>query len=117
TRSTKQLREGILEPSARIAEGYRPVRIVTAKGEKLEGVARNYTNYSLQMIDKTGKLHLFDTRELKQMEIDNSRSPMPADYATKLSATEVDNIIAFLARQSARSTRPKLPMQTTRRSR
>jgi cytochrome c oxidase cbb3-type subunit III len=106
TRTSKQLREGLVDPNARIPEGFRPVRAVTADGKVLEGIAKNYTNYSLQLIDRKGELHLIDTRHLKEVAIDNSRSPMPGDYAKKLSTEEIVNLVAFLSRQSMREYRP-----------
>jgi cytochrome c oxidase cbb3-type subunit III len=106
TRTVKQIREGLLDPNARIPEGFRPVRAVTADGKVLEGIAKNYTNYSLQLLDRKGELHLLDTRQLKEMAIDNSRSPMPGDYGKKLSNAEVENMVAFLSRQSVRDYKP-----------
>ena len=108
TRSVKQLREGILNPNRRIADSFRPVRVVTASGQTIEGVARNFTNYSIQVLDRKGQLHLLDTRELKEMFIDTSRSPMPSDYGKRLTPGEIDNLVAFLSRQSVRPLRIEL---------
>jgi hypothetical protein len=80
--------------------------VVTLKsGKKLEGVARNRNNYSLQMIDRSGELHLLSMRDVEKLEI-SPHSPMPADYAKRLSKTELENLLAYLAQQAMRRADP-----------
>jgi putative heme-binding domain-containing protein len=98
-RTAPQLRESVLKPSARIANGYRSVTAVLKSGGILQGVAKNHNNYSVQILDNTGKLHLLNRDEIAKLDIkDTSMMPAVSD------ANEALDLIAFLARQS---TRPK----------
>jgi putative heme-binding domain-containing protein len=100
-RPAEQLRESILQPDADGFPGYRGVVVKTAKGQIVRGVARNRTNYSIQILDESGKLHLIPMTDVR--EIDESKhSPMPGDYKQRLSREEIDNVVAFLSRQSVR---------------
>jgi len=95
------LREALIEPNKRFSLGFAPVTVTTKSGEEVRGVAKNNSNYSLQMIDTSGKLHLFDKRDLNQV-VFNKESWMPADYAERLNDTETEDLLAFLSRQSVR---------------
>ena len=100
-RSAGHLREAILLPSERLAAGYQPATAVLAGGRTLSGVVRNYTNYSVQFQDSEGQLHLLDAADLKDLRLERE-SPMPSDYSKRLTPAEVDNLLAFLARQAVR---------------
>src|SRR5438309_2199711 len=51
TRTLRQLREALLDPSARILPDFRAVSAVTRDGREIRGVAKSYTNYSLSILD------------------------------------------------------------------
>ncbi len=96
-RTVHQIRESLVKPSARIASGFRPATATTAQGTVVAGVAKNYNNYSVQILDRTGKLHILPRAELKQFEVrDGSLMPPVADTAA------LTDLIAFLARQTIR---------------
>ena len=96
------IKESVLKPSREIDRlGQEGVTVRLADGSVIEGVARNRNNYSLQVVDRAGKLHLISMRDVKAIEL-LDRSPMPGDYERRLSAEELENLFAFLARQSAR---------------
>jgi len=99
-RPVRRLREALLDPSARLTDGFRPVTVTTTDRRRISGVARNYTNYSLQLLDAQGRLHLLRQTEWLAVELGRD-SPMPADYARRLTGAEIDNLIAFLSRQAA----------------
>ena len=92
-----QLRESVTKPGARIAEGFRGVTAVLASGATVKGVAKNYNNYSVQILDGSGKMHLLETREVKRLEWTDG-SLMPAVTG----AEDAQNLIAFLAKLSTR---------------
>src|ERR1017187_2171072 len=50
-RSFRQLRESLLDPNAQIAEGYGGVTVTTKSGQTISGVARDNTNYAIQILD------------------------------------------------------------------
>ena len=98
-RSLARLREAVLEPDRVVEPGYRTVRVLLADGRKLEGVAFNSSNYTLEMIDREGKLHLLERRDWRAVEWpEGSMMPKPA-----LSPKELEDLLAFLSRQSTGS--------------
>jgi putative heme-binding domain-containing protein len=99
-RTVMQLRESVTKPSARIAEGYRSVQAVLKSGATVRGVAKNHNNYSVQILDKTGKLHLLSHDEIARLDMEDA-SMMPAVSDTN----QARDLVAFLSRQS---TRPKI---------
>src|SRR5215472_414724 len=54
TRPLPQLRQDILDPDAGGSVGYRAVTVVLRDGKTLQGVARNRTDYSLQLQEAGG---------------------------------------------------------------
>ena len=101
TRAMPQLHEAIVDPDADGAVGYHAVTVKLSSGQTLSGVARNRTNYSLQLQDAQGKLHLVDMAQVKEMTLGKG-SPMPKDFAQRLSKQEIDDLVSFLSRQSLR---------------
>ncbi|MBI1897488.1 MAG: c-type cytochrome [Acidobacteria bacterium] len=104
-RSLKYLREALLDPSARLADGFQGVEVKTRAGETIGGVAKNYDNYSIQVLDRAGRLHLLRKSDLAEIAL-SRRSLMPGDYRTRLSAADADNILAYLSRQAMRTGTP-----------
>ena len=103
-RRLDQIREALLDPGNRIADGYTAVTLTLENGEKLRAVARNFNNYSAQVFDASGKLHLLRREDLKRLKFEE-KSWMPGDYGTRLSEVEVQNLLAFLSRQAVREER------------
>jgi putative heme-binding domain-containing protein len=101
TRPLPQLRQDIVDPDAAGVGSYQAVSVVLRSGARLAGVARNRTNYSLELQDANGGLHLLSMADIGEITLGKG-SPMPKDYATRLTQAELDNILAYLSRQSAR---------------
>jgi putative heme-binding domain-containing protein len=96
------IKESILEPSKDLTFlGSEGVTLTMKNGEVLKGVARNRDNYSLQVIDRKGDLHLISMSDVKELAIQEG-SPMPGDYGRRFSAQELRDLLAFLARQVSR---------------
>ena len=75
----------------------------------IEGVARNRSNYSLQVVDRAGALHLIAMSDVKKLTI-SEQSSMPSDYGERLSKRELEDLLAYMARQSLRVEQPsRLP--------
>lgn len=98
----EQIRESILAPDIDGLEAYRRVTAVARDGKTVAGVLRNRSNYSLQIQDAKGGLHLLSTAGLKEITLEKS-SPMPKDFKTRLAADELRDLVAYLSRQSMRS--------------
>jgi putative heme-binding domain-containing protein len=97
-RTAPQLRESVMKPSARIANGYRGVTAKLKSGGTVQGVAKNYNNYSVQILDQAGKLHLLSRDEIASLDV-NDASMMPAVSDPE----EALHLVAFLSRQSVRT--------------
>lgn len=99
------IKKALLKPSEKLYYlGNEGITVTLKTGETMRGVAKNRDNYSLQLIDQAANLHLISMSDVAQLEI-LQRSPMPSDYGDRLSAEELENLLAFLAQQTLRSTR------------
>jgi putative heme-binding domain-containing protein len=93
-----EIREAILNPKAQASPGYRPVMLEVSKGERVRGVARHESNWSLQILDEKGNLHLLHGAEMQKAQF-QSRSWMPAAH---LPDEEMQNLLAYLSRRTVR---------------
>jgi len=111
-RSFRQLRESLLDPGAEIAEGYGGVTVTTKSGQTVDGVARDNTNYAIQILDAHGDIHRLLKSDLSQ-EVLHKGSLMPGDFKRRLSSAEIENLLAFLGRQSIRQSGAAIPIAVT----
>ena len=95
------LREAVFDPNKRFTDGFRPVIVTMKDGKKIQGVAKNNSNYSIQVLDNAGKLHLLDKKDVKEAFF-REKTWMPADYGERLSEKEQNDLLAFLAKQAIR---------------
>jgi len=98
-RTLAEIRESVLTPGLREEMKYRTVTIVTQKGDRITGTLRNRDNFSLQTMDANGKLHSFLSSELREVLLEE-KSAMPDNYEKVLTAAELQDLLAFLSRQS-----------------
>jgi putative heme-binding domain-containing protein len=82
--------------------GNEGVTVTLKNGQVIEGIARNRSNFSLQVVDRAGALHMISMNDVKLLTI-SDRSPMPADYGERLSKQELDDLLAYMARQVLRA--------------
>jgi PQQ-dependent dehydrogenase (methanol/ethanol family) len=99
--SAAYLRSVILNPNAPVSRGRRrfggPTGVVvkTRDGQTIVGLKRAEDNFTLIMTDLSGKLRKFDKADLLS-ERPLGESLMPDNYGKLLSATEIQNLIAYL---------------------
>jgi cytochrome c oxidase cbb3-type subunit 3 len=96
THSPQEMREAIVNPNKNLDPRQDTVVAVTRDGEKLIGIARNEDNFSVQLETADGVFHLLMKSNLAALD-HVPQSLMPSDYASKLSASEIDDLISFLA--------------------
>jgi cytochrome c oxidase cbb3-type subunit 3 len=96
-RPASEVREAITNPNKNLEPRDRAVIVVTRDGENLTGLARNEDNFSLQLQTPDGAIHLFLKSDLERVE-HRPESLMPADYGSKLSARELNDLVSFLLR-------------------
>lgn len=95
--TVKAIEEALTVPKLRAPLGYEPAVIRTAAGETLTGVLRNRHNFSYQLLDREGRLHMLSADEIDSVEI-GEKSPMPADVDRRLTEEEFRDLLAFLSR-------------------
>jgi len=102
------LRQKILRPAEPLATGRgappAPQVIVarTRDGRELRGVRRNEDTFTAQIVDASGTLHLLDKETLAAFRAERA-SLMPGDYGTRLSAGEIEQLIAYLGTLKVRT--------------
>ena len=105
-RTLSEIRESILNPKSSTRRSYKPVRVVTLSGEKVSGTVRNRDNFSLQMVDPQGRLRFFLTQELREIVLEE-KSLMPDNYGPLLTPEELQDLLAYLSRQTVSSSEGK----------
>lgn len=101
------IRESVVEPAKDLFYlGNEAATVVMKNGQTLRGVAKNRSNYSLQLVDTKGVLHLIQMNDVKQLTLSAS-TPMPTDFAKRLSKEELRDLLAYLATQDLRAGEPK----------
>ena len=106
SRRTDALIESVRKPSAKLAWGlteptkefpqeYEEVTVVTEDGQQFKGTTLNEDSFTLQMIDTSENLHLFEKDKLKSYEV-TRKSLMPVYNQDMLSDKDLNDIIAFL---------------------
>ena len=98
-RTLAEIKQSILSPGLSEGAKYKAVTVVTLKGERIAGTLRNRDNFSLQMMDAQGNLHFFSSEELREVVL-QEKSVMPENYGKLLSEAELQNLLAFLSRQT-----------------
>ena len=93
--SGKMIREGIVSSNRVVRRGYRRAVLTMRNGKRLQGLLRNEDNFSVQLQDEDGRYHFFQKSDLKSLEY--VKEPlMPTDYGTRLTASEIDDLVSFL---------------------
>jgi putative heme-binding domain-containing protein len=98
-RTLSEIRQSILKPGSSLQRRYKTITVVTQSGDKITGTLRNRDNFSLQMIDQQGNLRFFLTDELHTVVL-QEESLMPENYESLLSTEELQDLLAYLSRQT-----------------
>lgn len=93
TRPAEEIREEIVHPAP--DPRARTAIVFTRDGRKYLGIIRNEDNFSVQLQTADGSFHLFDRAEIERVEY-QKQSLMPANYGTRLSGAELNDIVSFL---------------------
>jgi putative heme-binding domain-containing protein len=93
-RSLKYLRSSVVNPDSDITPGYGTVKVVQKDGKAISGVERSLDNFSVQLIDLSGKYHSFVREDVTSITREQ-RSLMPS-YEKVLTPSEMDDLLAYL---------------------
>jgi cytochrome c oxidase cbb3-type subunit 3 len=94
---SRRLAWGLTEGTKEFPQEYETATVVTADGKEIKGVTLNEDNFSVQLMDQDGHLHLLDKSRLKSFH--KSRESLMPKYGNDvLSDKDLDDILAFLGR-------------------
>ena len=97
---TRQVR-GAVET---FASGYDPVTLTTPGGSQIHGVKKNEDLFSVQIMDTGERIQGYLREDLKQVT-NEKRSAMPAFDVAKLSQSDLEDVLAYLATQRGAPTK------------
>src|SRR5450432_2393407 len=92
-----QIELALRNPPARSALGYRLVSVKLRDGQTLRGLAKNESNFDLELQDSKGGLHFFSRAQIAEVTHE-PKSLMPPVQAT---GQEMRDLLAFLSRLTA----------------
>ena len=95
-RNATHLRAALLDPETALPDRFLQVRVVTKEGRRVTGVRLGEDTFTIQLRDLKGQPYSFLKQDLKDLQKDFGKSPMPS-FRSALSATEVDDLVAYLA--------------------
>ena len=93
--TAQSLRETILNPNQREGRERSVVVVKTQDGREIRGLRRNEDTFSLQLMDPAEQFHLLEKKNLAEVRYEE-KSLMPDDYSRRLSAAEIENVVAYL---------------------
>jgi hypothetical protein len=86
----------LIDPGASVPEGFLVVSVVTRDGHRFRGVRLNEDSFTIQLRDASNAFHSFRKLDLAEVNKEPGVSTMPS-YRDALSATEIDDLVAYLA--------------------
>jgi putative heme-binding domain-containing protein len=94
-RSVAYLRNSLTREGPAVLEAFQGVTVVTRTGQTITGIEKALDDFSVVLIDFSGKVYSFDREALKSI-VREKRSLMPS-YAQSLSDSERNDLMAWLA--------------------
>jgi putative heme-binding domain-containing protein len=95
-RGAPYLRDALIKPAAAHPPGYMVVRAATASGPEIRGIRVNEDVFWIHIRDSGGTVHTLQKQELARLDRELEGTLMPS-YASRLSAAEIDDVVAWLA--------------------
>lgn len=112
-RGKSYLLESLVDPAAARPErsvpyepygypAYVPVRARPRRGDEVLGVRVNEDTFTIQLRDKTGRLHSFRKADLEQLAFEPRTSLMPS-YRGQLDEAQLNDLVAYLMTRKGRA--------------
>jgi putative heme-binding domain-containing protein len=98
---SRRLAWGLTEATKEFPQEYESVTVVTADGKEIKGVTLNEDNFSVQIIDSSEQIHLFEKDKLRSFQ-KSRQSAMPKYETETLSDNDLEDIVAFLTSVGAK---------------
>jgi cytochrome c oxidase cbb3-type subunit III len=96
-RNAEKIRAAIVAPDQGRDPRRGMVTITRTDATVISGVARNEDNFSLQLQTLDGGFHLLNKAQIREQRYEG-RCGMPTDYASTLTARELNDLVSFLMR-------------------
>ena|SRR5438552_3478804 len=93
-RSSRHLRESIIDPNAYVSQRYWLVTCSDSSGRKYEGFLMNEDTYTVQFLDMQEQLHSFAKTELTDYRVEKV-SKMPT-YRNAFTSEELEDLVSYL---------------------
>lgn len=94
-RTTDDILQAIVNPDTNLQPTSRMAEVQTNAGESLTGVVRAEDNLNITLQTKDGRYHFLSRSSLAKLNYTN-HSLMPHDYGTRLTSSELDDLVSFL---------------------
>lgn len=98
--TTEDLRRAIVDPAADVRDGFRAVTAVTAGGERITGLLKNESNFSIEILRADGAYFTAARSSLREFSSAAS-TLMPTGYQRQLAAKDLEDLLAYLDGQRA----------------
>lgn len=95
TKTREYLLEAVVQPNAKIAEGFESILVLTIDGQTYSGVLKEETDEAVNLVDADGKLITIPQGDIEGRK--SAKSPMPEDIYKHLSKSELRDLVQFLA--------------------
>ena len=95
----ERIRSAIVDPEAVVPPNSEIVEIGTARGESIRGVLRSEDNFIVVLQLENGRYLRLAKADLKRLN-HTGHSLMPAEYKTRLSEKDIENIVSYLVHSS-----------------
>jgi cytochrome c oxidase cbb3-type subunit 3 len=92
---SRRLAWGLTESTKEFAQEYETVTVVTPDGQEIKGVTLNEDQFSLQVMDMTERIHLFEKDKVGSIQ-KSRESLMPSYNPIILSDHDLNDIVAYL---------------------
>jgi putative heme-binding domain-containing protein len=97
---SRRLAVGLAEPLKDFAQEYETATVITADATLYQGVILNEDSFTVQMLDRSERLHSFEKAKLRSFQ-KSRESLMPAYDAKALPEKDLKDLIAFLLAASS----------------
>ncbi len=95
TKPREYLLEAVVQPNAKIAEGFESILVLTVDGQTYSGVIKEETDDAVSLVDADGKLITIPQEDIEGRK--SAKSPMPEDIFKHLSKSELRDLVEFLS--------------------
>ncbi len=89
------LLESIVDPNKVLTSGFNTVSVITKDGKFYNGIQKNETFESFDLVDEKGKVNSINRNRINKFKFAD-KSLMPEDFKKKLSEKEIADIVSYL---------------------